>query len=129
MGNTQYQWLKNTLKNSTEQYKFVFAHHTRGEGRGGILTARYYEWGGYEADSITWGFTANRQGWAKPIHQLFVDNGVNIFFQVSLINTLGQTILQTKSTNFNISGIKNGIYFLHIKTSNFEENKKIIIYR
>ena len=81
LGLPQYTWLKNTLENSTEKYKFVFAHHTRGEGRGGITTARYFEWGGYEANGTTWGFTSNRPGWAKPIHQLFVDNGVNIFFQ------------------------------------------------
>ena len=81
LGLPQYTWLKNTLENSTEKYKFVFAHHTRGEGRGGITTAKYFEWGGYEANGTTWGFSINRQGWAKPIHQLFVDNGVNIFFQ------------------------------------------------
>ena len=81
LGLPQYTWLKNTLENSTAKYKFVFAHHTRGEGRGGISTARYFEWGGYEANGTTWGFGTHRPGWAKPIHQLFVDNGVNIFFQ------------------------------------------------
>ena len=81
LGLPQYTWLKNTLENSTQKYKFVIAHHTRGEGRGGVTTARYFEWGGYEANGTTWGFTAKRPGWAKPIHQLFVDNGVNIFFQ------------------------------------------------
>ena len=81
LGLPQYTWLKNTLESSTAKYKFVFAHHTRGEGRGGINTARYFEWGGYEADGLTWGFSAKRPGWEKPIHQLFVDNGVNIFFQ------------------------------------------------
>jgi hypothetical protein len=81
LGFQQYTWLKNTLENSNAKYKFVFAHHIRGEGRGGIATARYFEWGGYEADGTTWGFKGKRPGWAKPIHQLFVDNGVNIFFQ------------------------------------------------
>jgi hypothetical protein len=81
LGIQQYTWLRNTLENSNAKYKFVFAHHTRGEGRGGITTARYFEWGGYEADGTTWGFSGKRPGWAKPIHQLFVDNGVNIFFQ------------------------------------------------
>ncbi len=81
LGFTQYTWLKNTLENSNAQYKFVFAHHTRGEGRGGVTTAPFYEWGGYEANGSTWGFNTNRPGWAKPIHQLFVDNGVNVFFQ------------------------------------------------
>jgi hypothetical protein len=81
LGYPQYKWLKNTLENSQAKFKFVFAHHTRGQGRGGISTAKYFEWGGYEADGSTYGFDNKRQGWGKPIHQLFVDNGVNIFFQ------------------------------------------------
>ena len=81
LGLPQYTWLKNTLESSTAKYKFVFAHHVRGQGRGGITNAKLFEWGGYEQNGTTWGFTKNRPGWAKPIHQLFVDNGVNIFFQ------------------------------------------------
>jgi hypothetical protein len=81
LGFPQYTWLKNTLEHSNARYRFVFAHHTLGQGRGGSKTARYYEWGGYNADGITWGFDVNRPGWDKPIHQLFVDNHVNIFFQ------------------------------------------------
>jgi hypothetical protein len=81
LGVTQYNWLKNTLERSSAKYKFVFAHHIRGQGRGGITNAKLYEWGGYEADGVTYGFTANRPGWSKPIHKLFVDNKVNIFFQ------------------------------------------------
>ncbi|MEI6749501.1 MAG: T9SS type A sorting domain-containing protein [Bacteroidales bacterium] len=254
LGLPQYTWLKNTLENSNAQYKFVFAHHTRGEGRGGILTAKYFEWGGYEADGVTWGFASKRPGWDKPIHQLFVDNGVNIFFQghdhlfahevldgvtyqevpmpsdstyeigmlanagaytsdtlggsghlkvtvspscvkvdfiraylpadtlsgihhnrevafsysigncssegtydiienstvkvfpnpakdllsvelpkdighpvFSIVNTFGQTILQTKSRDFGLGGIQNGMYFLNIKTEFYEVNKKVVI--
>ncbi|MEI6899131.1 MAG: T9SS type A sorting domain-containing protein [Bacteroidota bacterium] len=81
LGKTQYDWLKNTLEQSTSKFKFVFAHHTRGQGRGGITTAKYFEWGGYEQDGTRYTFNTKRPGWAKPIHQLFVDNGVNIFFQ------------------------------------------------
>ncbi|MCX6223396.1 MAG: metallophosphoesterase [Bacteroidia bacterium] len=81
LGYSQYTWLRSTLENSSAKYKFVFAHHTLGQGRGGAKTARYYEWGGYNADGTTWGFDENRPGWGKPVHQLFVDNGVNIFFQ------------------------------------------------
>jgi hypothetical protein len=80
LGFPQYTWLKNTLENSQATYKFVFAHHIRGQGRGGITNARLYEWGGYEQNG-SYTFPENRPGWAKPIHQLFVDNGVNIFFQ------------------------------------------------
>jgi hypothetical protein len=82
LGNTQYLWLKNTLENSTSKYKIVFAHHIRGEDRGGVTNAKLYEWGGYDgATGTTYSFPTYRPGWAKPIHKLFVDNGVNIFFQ------------------------------------------------
>jgi hypothetical protein len=81
LGKDQYDWFKRTLESSKAKYKFVFAHHTLGETRGGANTAKLYEWGGYEADERTWSFTANRPGWAMPIHQLMVKNGVNIFFQ------------------------------------------------
>lgn len=79
LGFPQYTWLKNTLENSTAKHKFVFAHHIRGQGRGGITNATQFEWGGL--DGGTDKFAINRPGWAKPIHKLFVDNGVNIFFQ------------------------------------------------
>jgi hypothetical protein len=81
LGEAQYNWLKETLENSTATFKFVFAHHVLGETRGGALVANGYEWGGYENGGKTWTFTANRPGWAMPIHQLMVENGVNIFFQ------------------------------------------------
>jgi hypothetical protein len=81
LGKEQYDWLKKTLENSSSKFKFVFAHHIRGEGRGGLTNAKYYEWGGYEADGVTYGFTSRRAGWSKPIHKLFVDTGVKIFFQ------------------------------------------------
>ena len=81
LGLPQYTWLKNTLENSDAQFKFVFAHHIRGQGRGGITNAKFFEWGGYEQNGTTYNFPNKRPGWAKPIHQLFKDNGVNIFFQ------------------------------------------------
>ncbi len=81
LGYPQYSWLKNTLEGSSARYKFVFAHHIRGQGRGGINEARSFEWGGYNADGTSYDFPVRRPGWDKPIHQLFVDNGVNIFFQ------------------------------------------------
>jgi hypothetical protein len=82
IGDKQYAWLKSTLENSTAKYKFAFAHHVRGEDRGGILNAKLYEWGGYDgANGTTYSFPTRRPGWAKPIHKLFVDNGLNIFFQ------------------------------------------------
>ena len=82
LGKMEYDWLKQTLETSTAKYKFAFAHHIRGEDRGGITNAKLYEWGGYDgATGTTYSFPTKRPGWAKPIHKLFVDNGVNIFFQ------------------------------------------------
>lgn len=79
LGEAQYKWLQQTLTTSTAKYKFVFAHHTRGQGRGGTSTATGFEWGGY--DKGTYMFDKKRPGWDLPIHQLMVQNGVNIFFQ------------------------------------------------
>ncbi len=80
LGKPQYDWLKSTLENSTAKHKLVFAHHVSGQGRGGIVQAKYYEWGGLDKNNTNT-FAAKRPGWAKPIHRLFVDNGVDIFFQ------------------------------------------------
>jgi phosphodiesterase/alkaline phosphatase D-like protein len=85
LGIDQYLWLKDTLENSDATYKFVFSHHVTGGstsyGRGGIEAAPYFEWGGYNADG-TWGWDTERpasEGWDVPIHQLFIDSGVDAF--------------------------------------------------
>lgn len=80
LGDAQYRWFKQTLEGSTAKYKFVFAHHVLGTGRGGIEEAKLYEWGGYGRKGI-WEFDAMRPGWELPIHQLMAKNGVTIFFQ------------------------------------------------
>lgn len=83
LGKTQYDWLKKTLETSQAKYKFVFIHQLVGgdnQGRGGIEFAKYFEWGGYNSDG-SYGFDSRRSGWGKPIHQLFVDNKVNILFK------------------------------------------------
>ena len=86
LGIQQYLWLKSTLENSDATFLFVFTHHVTGGatpyGRGGIEAAPYFEWGGKNADG-TWGWDTNRPaaaGWTVPVHQLMVDNGVDIFF-------------------------------------------------
>ncbi len=79
LGKTQYDWLKKALETSTAKQKFVFAHHNRGQGRGGIVPAKGFEWGGIDGNQDK--FSANRPSWAMPIHQLMVKNGVKIFFQ------------------------------------------------
>ena len=81
LGRQQYDWFKSALENSHAKFKFVFAHHVRGYGRGADTMVNYFEWGGYENNGKNYTFTTNRPGWALPIHQLMVQNKVNIFFQ------------------------------------------------
>lgn len=80
LGDTQYQWLKTTLEGSPARYKFVFAHHVQGTGRGGIEEAGLYEWGGKDPKGSDL-FATKRPGWDLPIQQLMAENGVTIFFQ------------------------------------------------
>jgi sugar lactone lactonase YvrE len=82
LGKTQYDWFRNTLENSKAKYKFVFAHQIVGGdnlGRGGTERVDFAEMGGKNADG-TYGFDTKRPGWGKPIHQLLVENGVQIYF-------------------------------------------------
>lgn len=62
LGDAQLQWLTRTLTGSKARWKFVFAHHVNGTGRGGIECASSGEWG-------------------RTVHPLFVKTGVTIFFQ------------------------------------------------
>ena len=127
LGLPQYTWLKNTLETSTSKYKFVFAHHTRGEGRGGILTAITNEWGGYQRQvglvGLNFKFGLNRpaaDGWTKPIHQLFVDNKVNIFFQghdhlfarEQLDSVIYQEVPMPSDSTYNIGMLANADAYL-----------------
>ena len=80
LGDAQYNWFKQTLERSKSKYKFVFAHHVLGTGRGGIDESDLYEWGG-EDKRGDWEFNRRRPGWELPIHQLMVKHGVTIFFQ------------------------------------------------
>lgn len=83
LGETQYRWLAKTLADSKAALRFVFIHHLVGglgrDVRGGANIAPYMEWGGKNADGSE-GFRQNRPGWEMPLHQLFVQNGVNIVF-------------------------------------------------
>lgn len=83
LGEEQYNWFKSILKTSTSKLKFVFCHNLVGgankDMRGGVEAADFYEWGGKDTNNV-WTFDKNRPGWDKPIHQLMVENGVNIFF-------------------------------------------------
>ena len=130
LGITQYLWLKNTLETSNAKYKFVFAHHVRGEGRGGITNAIQSEWGGYQriaTGTTTTGsgytFPTNRpasEGWTKPVHQLFRDNNVNIFFQGhdhvfahEVLDTITyQSVPMAADSTYNIGFIANANSYL-----------------
>ena len=83
LGSDQYNWFSKVLKNSHAKFKFVFCHQLVGgngnDGRGGTEYADYYEMGGNNSDS-TWGFDKYRIGWEKPVHQLMVENNVQVFF-------------------------------------------------
>ena len=80
LGEEQYQWFKKTLKESDAPYKFVFAHHVQGTGRGGIENAGLFEWGG-NSQKEGREFDTKLPGWELPVHQLMAENGVTVFFQ------------------------------------------------
>lgn len=80
LGEAQYRWFAKTLGESRARWKFVFAHHVNGTGRGGVELARQYEWGGEDKHGVD-RFAERRPGWELPIHGLFVKHGVTIFFQ------------------------------------------------
>ena len=80
IGDDQYAWLKRTLESSHATYKFVFEHHVLGTGRGAAALVHQFEWGGYNQKGTSYEFTSYRPAWTKPIHQLFKDNHVAIFF-------------------------------------------------
>lgn len=83
LGETQYKWFKSTLESSNATFKFVFSHNLIGgpsENRGGIENAKYFEWGGYDSDGVTYSFDKMRPGWGKPIHQIMIDTGVSVWF-------------------------------------------------
>lgn len=80
IGDEQYAWLKETLEKSTAKYKFVFAHHVMGTGRGAVELSYDYEWGGRDPKGATT-FAKERPNWELPIHDLMVKNKVSIFFQ------------------------------------------------
>jgi len=80
IGDEQYAWLKKTLETSKAKYKFVFAHHVLGTGRGAVEVSTNYEWGGKDPKGTST-FVKERPNWELPIHDLMVKNGVSIFFQ------------------------------------------------
>ncbi len=120
LGYPQYSWLKTTLETNTAKYKFVFAHHIRGQGRGGIEEAKLFEWGGVQGANGNNTFAVNRPGWSKPIHQLFKDNGVTIFFQghdhlfakEDLDGVVYQEVPMPSDSTYNLGYIANGAAYV-----------------
>ncbi len=80
IGDEQYAWLKKTLESSKAKYKFVFAHHVMGTGRGAVEVSTNYEWGGKDPKGQST-FAKERANRELPIHDLMVKNKVSIFFQ------------------------------------------------
>jgi len=93
LGLDQFNWLKTTLQNSTAKYKFVFSHQIVGGngmtspvdqvnyGHGGVDSANFVEWGGYNVDGTTYTWGTNRSTWgSQPIRQMMEANGVTAFF-------------------------------------------------
>jgi len=80
LGEAQYRWLTQTLTGSKARWKFVFAHHVNGTGRGGVEESDLYEWGGKDKRGRDQ-FQEKRPGWPMPIHALMVKTGVTVFFQ------------------------------------------------
>lgn len=123
IGAQQYNWFKSTLESSNAKYKFVFAHHVRGYGRGGDTLSKYFEWGGYENNGNVWGFTLKRPGWAMPIHQLMVQNHVSIFFQghdhlyakEDVRGVIYQEVPMPSDSTYNLGMLANGDVYKGVK--------------
>lgn len=85
LGKTQYDWLEQTLKNSTKKFKFVFIHNlvggvdADGQARGGAESAPFFEWGGKSSSRVD-EFSTKRSGWEMPIHQLLKKYNVDVVF-------------------------------------------------
>lgn len=117
IGKTQYDWLKRTLESSTATFKFVFTHHVMGETRGGIGVATGFEWGGLDNGNNK--FAINRPDWELPIHQLMLNNKVNILFQghdhvfarESLDKLIYQTLPMPSDSSYSLGYIANGSAF------------------
>jgi hypothetical protein len=120
LGDDQYNWFKNVISTSQAKFKFVFCHQLVGgdgnDARGGSEFVDFFEMGGKNVDS-TWGFSANRSGWEKPIHQLMVENHAAIYFhghdhcfaKQDKDGIVYQEVPQPSSRNItNITGIQYG---------------------
>ena len=82
LGEKQYNWFTKTLQESDAKFKFVFAHQLIGGdryGRGGAEKVDFFEMGGNNING-SFGFDSERPDWEKPLHEIMVENGVQIYF-------------------------------------------------
>jgi 3',5'-cyclic AMP phosphodiesterase CpdA len=70
LGQEQLDWLSNTLTAATSKWRFLFIHHTVGGAAGDDIDSAYGRGGGQAA----------YVGEQAVVHQLMIDNGVQIFF-------------------------------------------------
>jgi len=113
LGQTQYQWLKQTLERCKARYKIVFIHNLLcGDqaARGGVEVASFNEWGGKNADGSD-GFKEHRPGWAMPVHQLLLRNHVTAVFKAH--------------DNFYARQELDGILYLMVPQPSFAGNDRI----
>jgi hypothetical protein len=133
IGKTQYDWFKKTLETSTAKYKFVFAHHILGQGRGGVELAKNFEWGGYDATKYL--FDTKRPGWGLPLHQLMVKNKVDIFFQghdhiyvkQELDSIIYQSVQMPSDSSYKIGVTDNGDAYLSGKQLNGSGHLRVTV--
>lgn len=114
LGKNQFDWLKQTLENSSASYKFIFAHHMVGGSddyvRGGANPAHLVEWGGYNEAGTTYEWATKRTGWGDdPIHDILVANHVSAFIhghdhQYAYEKRDGVVYLSMPSAGFSGSG-------------------------
>ncbi len=124
LGESQYQWLKETLQSSNASYKFIFLHNLVGgldkDARGGVEAAGLYEWGGRNQDG-SWGFAARRSGWGLPIHALLVQNHVSavfhghdhVFVRQELDGIVYQECPQSSITRYNNTQLAEQYGYVH----------------
>jgi hypothetical protein len=85
LGQQQFNWLVQTLENSTAAYKFLFMHHPTGGTddyiRGGAYAGTYVEWGGSSpTDTLRDSLSYYRPTWPNTIHQILEENNVSAVF-------------------------------------------------
>ncbi len=70
LGAQQLDWLSKTLSNAHSKWRFLFIHHTVGGAAGDDADSAYGRGGGQAA----------HVGEQATVHQLMIDNGVQVFF-------------------------------------------------